>query len=63
VSSLKDPTDYETLALELGYDFNEKKIDVIKPLEKGQKGIGFAGALPESEAEGEIKLSKPELPS
>ena len=62
VSSLKDPTDYETLALELGYDFKEKKRDVIKPLKKGQKGISFAGALPEPKGEGEIKLSKPELP-
>jgi len=62
VSSLKDPTDYEKLALELGYDFQKKKVIATKPLEKGQKGIGFAGVLPESEAEGEIKLSKPELP-
>jgi hypothetical protein len=62
VSSLKDPTDYEKLALELGYDFQKKKVIATKPLEKGQKGIGFAGTLPESEAEGEIKLSKPELP-
>jgi len=27
VSSLKDPTDYETLALELGYDFTKKDSD------------------------------------
>jgi len=61
LSFIKDPTNYKTLALELGYDFNEKKIDVIKPLEKGQKGIGFAGALPELK-DGEISLTRSQLP-
>ncbi len=49
------------LADVLGYTIDENKKESTKPLEKGQKGIGFAGVLPKSE-EGEILLTKSQLP-
>lgn len=41
ISSIKDPTDYETLALELGYDFNEKKKKDISSQPKDDKNEDF----------------------
>ena len=47
ISKITNPTDYETLALELGYDFAGKKNKNAKPEGTGPVQIGFAGPSPE----------------
>jgi len=58
VSSLKDPTDYETLALELGYDFKKKNRSDASSQSKDDKKKNFVfnpitGELDEEYAPGE----------
>ena len=47
ISKITNPTDYETLALELGYDFAGEKNKNAKPEGTGPVQIGFAGPSPE----------------